>query len=224
MDGVGKVDGGGSGRQVLHVAVGGEHEHLVGKHIHLQGVDELLGVGALLVFQQAPDPLVFALGAGSLAVLLVLPVGGHAVFSDLVHLLGADLHLKGDAVGAHDGGVEALVAVGLGGADIVLEAAQNGLVEVVDNAQHVVAVADGVHHHPEGEEVEDLVDGLVLAEHLPVDGIGVLHAAVDDVVNVHLLEPLVDLIPGAVHESLILGAPGVQLGDDLIVADGVQVF
>ena len=50
MDGVGEVDGGGSGGEVLHVAVGCEHEHLIGEHIHLQGVDKLLGIGALLVF------------------------------------------------------------------------------------------------------------------------------------------------------------------------------
>ena len=34
--GIGEVDGRGPGRQVDHVAVGREHEHLVGEHIHLQ--------------------------------------------------------------------------------------------------------------------------------------------------------------------------------------------
>ena len=100
VDGIGEVDGGGAGGQVLHVAAGGEDEHLVGEHIHLQGVDIVLGVGALLVLQQAADPLVPALGAGALAVLLVFPVGGHAVLRHLVHLLGADLHLEGQAVRA----------------------------------------------------------------------------------------------------------------------------
>ena len=224
VNGIGEVDGGGSGGQILYVAVGGEHKHLVGEHIHLQGVDEFLRVGALLIFQQAAHPLVLALGAGALPVLLILPVGGYAVFGNLMHLFGADLHLEGNAVVAHDGGVKALVAVGLGGADIVLEPAQNGLVQVVDHAQHVVAVADGIHDHPESKEVEDLVDALVLAEHLPIDGVGVLHAAVNDVIDLHVLEPLVDLRLGAVHESLVLRALGVQLGNDLIVADGIQIF
>ena len=224
VNGIGEVDGGGSGGQILHVAVGGEHKHLVGEHIHLQGVDEFLRVGALLIFQQAAHPLVLALGAGALPVLLVLPVGGYAVFGNLMHLFGADLHLEGNAVVAHDGGVKALVAVGLGGADIVLEASQNGLVEVVDHAQHVVAVADGVYHHPERKEVENLIQRFVLAEHFPVDGIRVLHAAVDNVLDAHFIEPLIDLSLGAAHESVILRALGVQLGDDLIVADGVQIF
>ena len=32
VDGVGKVDGGGPGGQVDHIALGGEHKHLVGEH------------------------------------------------------------------------------------------------------------------------------------------------------------------------------------------------
>ena len=224
VDRIGKIDRGCTGGQVLHVAVGREHEHLVREHIDLQGVDIFFRVGALLVLQQAADPLIASLRSGTLAVLLVFPVGGHAVFRDLVHLPGPDLNLKGIAVVAHNGGVERLVAVGLGSADIVLEPAQYGLVNIVDNAQNVVAVAHVFHHYPEGEQVEDLVDGLVLVEHLPVDGIGVLHAAVYDVLDAQLVQPLVHLVPGALHEGLILGLLGVQLGDDLLIADGVQVF
>ena len=64
VDVIGEVDGRGSGGEVDDVAAGGEHEHLVGKHIHLQGVDEVLGVGALLVLQQPADPLIAALVPG----------------------------------------------------------------------------------------------------------------------------------------------------------------
>ena len=141
-----------------------------------------------------------------------------------MHLPGTDLHLEGQAVRADDRGVERLVAVGLGGADIVLEPAQNGLVEVVDDAKDVVAVPHGVDDDPKGEQVEDLVQALVLIEHLPVDGVGVLHPAVDDVLDPQLLQPVVDLDLDAAHEVLVLLVLGLQLGDDLLVADGVQVF
>ena len=123
MDAVGKVDGRGAGGQIDDVALRREHEHLVGEHIHLQGVDKLFGVGALLIFQQPAHPFIVVLVALALAVLLIFPVGGDTVFGDLVHLPGADLHLEGDAVVAHHGGVEGLVHIGLGGADIVLKAA-----------------------------------------------------------------------------------------------------
>ena len=224
VDGVGKVDGRGPGGQVLHVAVGGEDEDLVGEHIHFQGVDILLGVGAVLVLQQPADPLILSLGAGPGPALLVLPVGGHAVLRDLMHLLRPDLHLKGDAVRAHDGGVEALVSIGLGGADIVLEAAQNGLIEVMDDAEDVVAVPHAPHDDPEGEEVEDLVQLLVLAEHLAVDGVGVFHPAIDSVGDPQLRQPLVDLLLGLAHEGVIL--PGLQLqgGVDLLEAHGIEIL
>ena len=120
--------------------------------------------------------------------------------------------------------MEGLVAVGLGGADIVLEAAQNGLVNIVDDAQDVIAVAHVLHHHPEGEQVENFINGLVLVEHLPVDGIGVLHPPVSDMLDAHFVQALVDLDLRALHEGLVLRLLGVQLRDDLLIADGVQIF
>ena len=102
----------------------GEGKDLLRQQVALQIVEQVAGVLAdALVFQQLADPgqplvqLIVALEA-----LLILPVGGNAVLGLLVHGAGAYLHLKGDALVADDGGVEALVAVGLGGGDIVLEA------------------------------------------------------------------------------------------------------
>ena len=34
--GIGEVNGRGARRQVDDIAIGGEHEHLVGEHVHLQ--------------------------------------------------------------------------------------------------------------------------------------------------------------------------------------------
>jgi hypothetical protein len=95
------------------VALGGEDEHLVGEHVDLERVDIVLGVGVLLVSSSGgPTRIPPRCRAGD--ALLVFPVGGDAVLGDLVHLPGADLHLEGDALGADDRGVQALVAVGLG--------------------------------------------------------------------------------------------------------------
>ena len=94
----------------------------------------------------------------------------------------------------------------------------------MDDAQHVIAVTHILHDDPEGEQVEDLVQGLVLVEHLPVDGVGVLHAAVDDMLDAQLVQPVVDLDLGPLHEGLVFLVLFIQLGDDLLIADGVQVF
>ena len=225
VDGVGEVDRGGPGGQVHHVPPGGKDKDLVGEEVHLQRVDELLGVGVLLIFQQAANPFVGPFAALLLDALLVLPVGGHTVLVDSVHVVGADLHLEGDALLTDDGGVEGLVHVGLGGGDIVLKAAQDGLIDVVDNPQHVVAVRHRVHQCPEGEEVVKLLHGLLLEVHLPVDAVGVLHPAVDGGVGDILLRQTgADLLLNPAHKLVVLDAVGGQLLRDLAVGHRVQVL
>ena len=51
-----------------------------------------------------------------------------------------------------------------------------------------------------------------------------LHPAVDDVIDVQLLQPVIDLDLDAAHEVLVLLVLGLQLGDDFLVANGVQIF
>lgn len=53
--------------------------------------------------------------------LLVAPVRGNAVLCNPVHLLGANLDLHGNAIGAQHHSVQRLVAIVLLVADIVLE-------------------------------------------------------------------------------------------------------
>ena len=155
--------------------------------------------------------------------LLILPVGGHAVFRRLVHGPGADLHLEGDPLPANDGGVQGLVHVGLGGADIVLESAQHRLEHVVDAAQHIVALRDVVHDDPESIQVKNLIQCLVLGEHLAVDGIGVLHPAVDLAADALFPHPLGDALLDGGQELLMGRGPGRQLVLDLLIAYRVQV-
>ena len=117
MDGVGKVDGVCPRGQALHIPLGGEDKNFVSEHVHLQGGDKFIRVGVLLRFQQLAYPLEGLLGTQLLIchALLVFPVGGNAVLGGIVHFLGTYLHLEGNALPANDGGVEGLVAVGLGG-------------------------------------------------------------------------------------------------------------
>ena len=187
-------------------------------------MDEVLSVGVLLVFQQAAHPLIAALVPGALAVLLVLPVGGHAVLGDLVHFFRPYLYLEGDAAFAHHRGVQALVHIGLRRADVILEPAQNGLEQVVDNAQHVVAVRHRVHNDPEGEQVKHIVQALVLGVHFAVDGVGVLHPAVDRGVDALLLQPRDDAVVHGGHEPVVLRGLFVQRLGDLPVAHRVQIL
>ena len=90
---------------------------------------------------------------------LVAPVRRDAVLGNPVHFPGADLHLKGegDLPAADDGGVQGMVHIDLGYGDIVLEAARDLVPQRVDDAQHGIAVRDGVHDDADGDQVVDLV-------------------------------------------------------------------
>ena len=188
MDAVGKVQGRGALGHGDHVALGGKEENLLGKQIGLEGIDKLLAVaGFILPVQNLTHPEQLAVQViAPAAALLVAPVGGNAVLSHTVHLPGADLHLEGEGhlPSAHHRGVQGLVHVGLGHGDIVLEAAGNLVPQGMHNAQHRVAVGDGVHQYPDGNQVVNLVEGLVLQNHLAVDGVEVLGPAVDIIVDV----------------------------------------
>lgn len=114
---------------------------------------------------------------GRLVVGLVQPVRGDPVVGHLFHLAGTDLDLDGHPVHAEQGGMQRLVAVGLGNRDVVLEASGERLVQAVHGAQHAIAGIDLVDDDAEGVDVHDLVERLTLAAHLLVDAVEVLLAA-----------------------------------------------
>ena len=139
--------------------------------------------------------------------------------------MGADLHLKGRAGEAHDSGVQTLVQIGLGRTDIVFEAAEDRLIQIMHNAQHVIAVRHRIHDDAEGDQVENLVERLVLGEHFTVNAVGVLQAAVNHRIgNTALLHALHDLLIDPVHEVLVFGFLGLQRGGNFLIAHRVQIF
>ncbi len=228
VDAVGKVDGRRPGGEVDDVPLRGEDEDLVGKHVDLQIVHEVLRVRLLLALEQAAHPgelVLIPLAQRRAPVAhLVLPVRGDAVFGGVVHVPGADLHLEGDALRADDRRVHALVHIGLGCGDIVLEAPGDGLEHIVDQAEHVIAVRDRAHDHAEGAEVEDPVHVQLLRVHLAVDGVDVFDAAEDRAVEPLGLQPRLDLRLHAVHEGLQRGHLRVEPVGDLLVALRVEVL
>ena len=71
--------------------------------------------------------------------------------------------------------------------------------------------------------MENLIQCLVLGEHLAVDGIGVLHPAVDLAADALFPHPLGDALLDGGQELLMGRGPGRQLGLDLLLAYRVQV-
>ena len=131
VDGVGEVDRRRPDRQRLDLAARGEDVDLGPVDLEPQGLEELPRVVDLaLPVEQLAHPRHVVVVAGAVgvdalaAVLLVLPVRGDAVLRPPVHGVGADLHLHGLAVRAHDRRVQRLVHVELRHRDEVLEPAR----------------------------------------------------------------------------------------------------
>ena len=200
VDEEGEVQRGRALGEFLHVSGGREDVHFVLEQVHAQGVHEFLGVGFLpLPVDDLAEP--FELG-GVLDVhrvvpFLVQPVRSHSVFGQPVHLLRAYLDFDALALGPDHRRVQALVPVGLGHGDVVLEAARNRLPLGMDEAEHGVAVAHVLDDGPEGEDVVHIVERQVLLGHLFIDAVDMLDAAPDRAFD------------------LVGAEDALQLGDDL---------
>jgi hypothetical protein len=210
----GEVDRRGPLRQPLHVALRREDEDLVLVEVHLQELEKLLRtVGVLLQLQELAEPAEMLVQLVGLAVALVEPVRRDTELGRAVHLLGADLHLEELAAGPEDRGVQRLVGVRLGARDVVLDPLLDRGPVVVDHAQHVVALRDGAHDHPDGHQVVDLVEALIALPHLLEDGPEVLGTAGDlEPVDAGALELVLQRGP-ELEDGLL---PDRPLGGDLI--------
>ena len=154
---------------------------------------------------------------------LILPVRRDAVFRRVVHLVGTDLHLKGDTVLAEHDRVQALVHIRLGGRDIILEAVRQRRVDIMHQSEDVVAVRDGVDDHAHGKDVKDLVDIAPLHIGLAVDGNDRFDPAGDRDMRDRVADLIHDLFLDLFdkHVALIFGE--LQLFFDLAVGDGIQI-
>src|SRR5690554_1205195 len=172
---IGKIDHCGPLRQLHDIAAGRENVDIVREQVVLDVLDELQRVtGMALHLEQTLDPLpgagVAAFGNGVIGLpSLIEPVGGNAIVGHGLHFAGADLHLDGHAVITEQGGMQALVAVGLGDGDVVLEAPRYRLVEVMDYAENTVAAIDILSENAKTKYIHDFSKRLLLVAHLFVN-------------------------------------------------------
>ena len=125
--------------------------------------------------------------------LLILPVRCDTELCRTVHLEGTDLDLERYTVGADDRRMQRLVHVRLRHRDVVLEAARNRGIHLMNHAERRIAVPHRFHDDTDRKQIIDLVDGLILVHHLTVDGEEVLHTSADLGIDARLLDMLRDL-------------------------------
>ncbi|MEB3242996.1 MAG: hypothetical protein VKO44_05105 [Cyanobacteriota bacterium] len=104
-------------------------------------------------------------------------MGCDAEFRHLVHFAGADLHLDRPMPTDH-GGVQRLVAVGLGEADVILEATGDRSEGVVHHGQGAIAALHRGANDAHRGDVVELVERLLLPLHLAPDAIEMLRPSI----------------------------------------------
>ena len=159
---IGKIERCRADGQIFNLAFGRENENLLLKDIALDRLDKLgiAGAGAqvaLPVGQLAqPGDQFPGRGFGRVTGVFVMPVHRHAVFRHLVHGEGANLDLDQLVIKAENGGVQGLVAVGLGIGDEILEASIFGLPQAMHMPQREIAIGRRVNQDAESDQVMNL--------------------------------------------------------------------
>ncbi|MPM50584.1 hypothetical protein SDC9_97326 [bioreactor metagenome] len=179
MDAIGKIQRCGTTRQVDDFPFGREHENVLAEEILHDAVYKFLAVlSGVLGFDDLAQPAgLFVQQALDIAPFLIHPVCGDAKFRRLVHLLGADLHLKRDSVRCEQSSMQRAVHVWFRRSNIVLKPSRQRLPARVDHAQCSVAVVYGVHNDADGDQVVDFVDAGILPLHLAIDAVKMLRAS-----------------------------------------------
>ena len=124
MDEKGEIQRGRSFGKLFDGAARSEDIYFVLEQIHAQGLHELAGIRLVaLAIEQIPQPfkLRHVPHVHGMMALLVHPVRGYAVFSEIIHLFRADLDFHPFTFRSYDRAVQALIPVGLGHGNIILE-------------------------------------------------------------------------------------------------------
>ena len=225
VDDVGEIEHRGPFRQVDHLALRGQQVDPVlddiGAECGEQGRVVLLLVAP---FEQLAHPGDLALEARvGAAAFLVAPVRGKAEFGIGVHVVGADLHLEGAALGADHGGVQGLVIVSLRAGDVVVEFAGDERPQRMHDAERRVAGRHVADQYAQGADVVELGKVEALLLHLPPDRTDVFGPAGDIGFDAGLIEGLAQGRRRAGDPGLAVVAAFVEQFGDLPIGLRLQV-
>ena len=142
---------------------------------------------------------------------------GDSVLGEEVHLLRPYLHLERVPVRADDGGMQRLVHVALRVRYVVVEESRYRLPYRVDEAEHLIALADGLYYDAQREKVVELLQRKVLAAHLFVDAVEVLRASLYRGLDALLLQLVREDVHCLFYYHLALGQLFAHAALDVVV-------
>ena len=225
VDVVGEIERRGAEGQPARLAFRCEDDDFGGVERQLEVIQKVDGVFRRRVERIADlfEPLVQLVLVLRNGLLLVLPVGGHSPFGDVVHALRADLHLDPYAVGAHHRRVQRLVTVGFRGVDPVAQAVGLGRVDVRDRGIDLVTLrlfrreGQRFEDDADGEQIVDLFERNLFALHLHPDRVDALDTGRNLEIDAVVPQRFDDRSVEACDELLARRLRLVQFAADLLV-------
>ena len=214
MDAVSEVNRHTAYRQVDNISARRKDKDLIGKDIHLDRVHKVTRIIHILVpFQKLTQPaqlgikaLVTARRRLTAAAFLIAPVRSDTVFTDAVHLKGADLDFQRlTAIGKHSR-MQGLIHIRFRHRYIVLEAARNRTPHAVYDTQCSIAVLNGVYQHTDGQQIINLAQLLVVTQHFFMDTVKVFRSALNFAADTSLLDSVLQRCHSLVNHILALTA------------------
>ena len=220
---VGEVDRRGVARQHDNFAFGREGVDLFGIEIDLQRGKKFVGIADVaLPLDHLPQPRQALLVLRRDRAVFVFPVRGDAFFRHLVHLFGADLDFKRRAVFRDHRSVQRLIKIRPRHGNEILDAPRHRPPQVVNDAEHRIAILQRTRNHAHGAQVVDLVDRDALALQFLVNAVEALDAAFDARLDAGFFQLVGDGLLHFGEEGFALLAAGVDRFFHLLVTQGIE--
>ncbi|MPM50298.1 hypothetical protein SDC9_97037 [bioreactor metagenome] len=225
MDVISKVNGGGAGGKVNDIAARGKDVYAVLEDICLHAVYKFVGILHFLTpihkLLQPVDALFKLLITR--AFFFITPVGSNTIFSILVHLRCADLHLKRFAVIINNGGMQRLVEVILWRSDVIIKFIWNWTPMGMYDAQCGITGGYIWHNEAHTTKIADHLKGFLLLHHLAIDGIDVFTATGDLSGDAGICQHFNEQVNNGLHLAFAFSTGCGQILRDLFVFFGVGI-
>ncbi len=196
------------------------------KQIDPEILQEFRRIGQILLpFQDLPQP--YHLFVGFIQLLppfLIKPMGGYAIFSRTVHLVGPDLYLHHFSPRSYHRSVKRLIHVGFRQANVVVNAIGHRHPKGMNDAQRMITLGYRIHYDPNGKQIIDLFKGFLPLFDFAINGIKMLGSARDLCLYVDHPQFLIQRKGNLLNIGLSVLSPFVDLQNQFIVSFRIYVF
>ena len=227
-----KIDRCGTIRQSLDISLRSKAVNTVRKKIQviLEKAHELPVIGhVLLPFKDLTEPvqlLLLALIYRQFAIgrFLIFPVCSDTIFCCLVHFESTDLDLKWLSIWSDQCGMQGLVHIWLRHGNVILESARDRFVHLMDDAKGCITVLDCIYQNTDCKQIINLIDRLVLIDHLLVNTEEMLDSSIHLCLDSGIVHMLLDLAYDIIDKFLAFTLTKSDLVHKIIIYIRFEIF